>query len=889
VIRRAVRGLVGVLARGIIAASSVLVPWPDRRDWRQEWDAEVWHRLHTNGDGARLSSDAWLLVRCCGAFWHALWLLWDGGRIVESGIRDLGRAARSILRSPGFALVAITTLGLGIGASAAVFSVVDAVVLRPLPFSEPDRLVRVLMFRTNEAGSVVEASYPDLRDWSREVTRIEDLAAFATTAGGLPVEVGGALEELRGELVTWNLFSMLGARTVLGRTFAPEDDVVGAAHTVVLSEDLWRSRFGEDPGIVGRSLAIAGEPHEVIGVVGREFEYPVGAEMWIPMAPSVPAAYLDNRAVGFVNVLGRLAPGASRADALTELNGIVERVTNPELPASMASNVRFEDLTVELMGDTRPTLLVLLAATGLLLLIACANLANLQLVRAVSRRTDVAVRAALGAGRGRLVVESLLESTVLALVGGALGVALAWWSIPRLVALSPVVFFRGDSIELNGAVVAFSLAISAVALVLSGVLPAWMGTRQDAFGGLRIGTARGAGHRARRLMNGIVVLQFSLALVLAVGAGLLTRSFAALRGEDTGFARDGVLTVALPLFDARYEDPAASDTFFDEVIRGVREIPGVQDAGSILLRPLDSPNGYDVAFTIDGRTTEEQATYPFLNLEAATPGYFSTMSIPVLEGRGFGEGDREDAPPVVLLSEGTARRFWPSGGAVGSRIKFGGPDGNAAWMEVVGVVGDVRYRAMDTMRHDVYVPHRQSDLTLQHLVVRARGEPEALLAGIRSVVASVDPSVRPIDLATTSTLVSAATARPRFAVLLIGLLGGLALLLGAVGIHGVLSYSVGIRRHEVGVRLALGAEAGEVTRLVVWEGLRLAVLGLLIGLLVAGVASRLLGGLLYEVSATDTVTFVGAPTFLLAVAALTCLLPALRAARTDPVAAFRSD
>jgi len=487
------------------------------------------------------------------------------------------------------------------------------------------------------------------------------------------------------------------------------------------------------------------------------------------------------------------------------------------------------------------------------------------------------------------VVESLLESTVLAVVGGALGVALAWWSIPRLVGLSPVVFFRGDSIELNGTVVSFSAGITAVALILSGVLPAWLGTRPEAFRGLRIGTARGAGHRARRLMNGIVILQFSLALVLAVGAGLLARSFAALRGEDIGFAREGVVTVALPLFDSRYEDPAASDAFFDEVIEGVRQLPGVQDAGSILLRPLDSPNGYDVAFTIDGRTTEEQATYPFLNLEAATPGYFGAMSIPVLEGRGFGEGDREDAPPVVLLSEGTASRFWPNGGAVGSRIKFGGPEGNAAWMEVVGVVGDVRYRGMATPRHDVYVPYRQSDLTLQHLVVRARGAPEALLAGIRSVVESVDPSVRPLDLATTSTLVSAATARPRFAVLLIGLLGGLALLLGAVGIHGVLSYSVGIRRHEVGVRLALGAEAGEVTRLVVWEGLRLAVLGLLIGLLIAGSLSRVLGGLLYDVSPADPVTFVGAPAFLLAVAALTCLLPALRAARTDPVAAFRSD
>ncbi|MGD8289309.1 MAG: ABC transporter permease [Gemmatimonadota bacterium] len=882
------RSLVERAALAIVGMAGVLVPSHRRADFREEWRSEVWHHLHGRSGRRTVQSGVALLLRCSGAVWHALWILWEEGT-VEAVMRSAGRAVRRILRSPGFALVAITTLGLGIGASAAVFSVVDGVLLEPLPFWEPDRLVRVLMFRTNEAGTVVEASYPDLQDWSREVTRLEGLAGFATTASGLPVEVDGTLQELRGELVTWNLFTLLGARTVLGRTFAPEDDLPGAAHTVVLSEDLWRDRFGADPDMVGRSLTIAGEPHEVIGVVGREFEYPVGAEIWVPVAPAVPAAYLDARSVGFVNVLGRLTPGATCTEALAELNQIVERVTNPELPASMASNVRFEDLTVELLGDTRPTLVVLFGATGLLLLIACANVANLQLVRGVSRRTDVAVRAALGAGRRRLVLESLLESALLATLGGAVGVLLAWWSIPRLVALSPVLFFRGDAIALNGTVVAFATSVTAVALALFGVLPAWLGSRGDLFGALRIGSTRGAGRRTASLMGGMVVLQFSLALVLAVGAGLLTRSFARLHGEDTGFERQGVLTLALPLFDSRYEVSAASDAFFDEVVEGVRGLPGVQDAGAVLLRPLDSPNGYDVSFTIEGRPAEEQSTYPFLNLEAATPSYFNTMSIPVLEGRGISAEDREDAPPVVLLSEGAARRFWPDGGAVGARIKFGGPEGEAPWMEVVGVVGDVRYRGMDVPRHDVYVPYRQSDLTLQHLVVRGRGDPEVLAAGVRSVVRRIDPGVRPMDIATTTTLVSSATARPRFAVILIATLGVLALVLGAVGIYGVLSYSVGIRRHEVGVRLALGARPGGVTRLVVWEGVRLALLGLVIGLAIAGAGSGILRGLLYEVGTVDPVAFTFAPVFLLLVAALTCLGPALRAARTEPAAAFRSE
>lgn len=808
---------------------------------------------------------------------------------------DFRVALRGLFRAPAFTAVVVLTLALGLGANTAVFSVVYPVLLEPLPFAEPERLVRLYNHPVGNPEVTYEASIPDWRTFRESARTLDDLAGYATSSGGLLLELeDGSLERMGSGLVTWNLFSTLGVGPHLGRTFSADDDVTGAAPTVLLSEDLWRERFSADPAILGRTLEIEGETRTVIGILPQGVEYPVGARLWIPVATAVPESFLENAQLKFMNLVGRLQPGATLEQAQEEIRALQETVTNPPLPASAHSLATLGTLTEELVGDTRGPLLFLLGAALLLLGVAAANVGNLQLVRAVARRRELAVRAALGAGRRRIARLTLVESLWIALAAGVLGTGLAALGIERLMALNPQTFFRAGEVGIHPPVLGFTLLLVALAAGIFGLLPAWYGTHGPLARVLQSSQRSTGGRLGRRVLSGSVVAQVSLALVLLLGAGLLMRSFARLQAVDAGFSRQGVLTLAVPYLGDTYQDPASQDALYDRLVERVSALPGVEGAGGVLIRPLQSLVGYDFPLTVEGRPEEDQASNPLVNYQAVTPGTLRALGVPLLEGRAFTPADREDAPPVVIVSRPVAELLWPGESPVGQRLKWGGPESSNPWIEVVGVVGDGRYRRLEDVSLNVYVPHRQSPWPLQHLVVRSAGSnPTALLGAVRRAIRDVDPALRPVDVATTEQMVSRSLARPRFLTLLLGLFAALALVLGAVGLYGMLSYLVTLRRREIGIRMALGARPGDALQLALGRALWLTSTGIAAGLVAGLVLSRLLegmlSGVLYEVSHFDPWAFVAGPLGLLVVALLAALWPALRAGRVDPAEALRSE
>jgi len=804
----------------------------------------------------------------------------------EQTVQDFVVAVRQLRRQPGFASIAVLTLALGIGANAAMFSVVDAVLVRPLPYRDAGDLVRIRFTQGGADTGSMEVSLPDLADWQAEVRELAGLAAWASTAGGTVVDFGEEAEVIATGLVTWNTFELLGVPPLIGRGFEASDDVHGAAPVALLGEGLWRRRFGRDPAVLGRSLRIGGEDHTIVGVVPEEADFPVGSRLWLPVVSTVGPELTDNRQVAFLNVVGRIAPGSSVTSASTELEGIVERVTLPKHPQSRQGRAVFAPLREELVGGARAPLLVLMAASLLVLGIACANMANLQIVRGLGRRREYAVRGALGAGLGRLTRLSLVESGVLAALGLLAGLGLAHLTLAALLAMSPVSLFRGETIGVSGSVVAFASLLAILTAVLFGVLPIWHGARGQLAETLRQG--RGVAGGAGRAQGAFVVAQVGLALVLLIGAGLLVRSFARMQSVDTGFER-GTLMTDVALQGDAYQDPGRRLRFFEELVERTGGLPGVAAAGAVLARPFRGPNGFDAEFAILGRSDEEQAGYPFLNYEAATPGYFAAAGIPLLAGRGFEDSDDQDAAKVVIVSRAVAERFWPQGRALGERIKWGGTDAPGEWLEIVGIAGDARYRGVERVSLDAYVPARQSQWPLRTLVVRTDGDPEALLAGIRAELRRLDPEARAVEAATTARLIADSLQGPRFNTSVLGLFGLLALAIGAVGLYGVLAYDLALRTRELGIRMALGATPGGLVRLALRRGLWLTGAGLLLGLLAGSGLSRVVADQLFGVAALDPATFVATPLLLLAVGALASLIPARRAGRVDPLVALRED
>jgi putative ABC transport system permease protein len=797
-------------------------------------------------------------------------------------MNDLRFALRSLGKAPGFTAVAVLTLALGIGANTAVFSVVNSVLLTPLPYPHPDRLVLLWEAKDPARQGTNVVNPRNYLDWKDRAKTFTDLAALTWTditfTGDVP-------EMVEGRAVTPNFFSVLGVAPARGRTFTPEEARPGGPRVMVISDGLWRRRFGADPGIVGRVVSIAGGTATVIGIMPPTMRpMPWGdEEYWEPLRLDPADSGHHGR---YAMVVGRLRPGVTRQQAQSEMAGIAGQLER-EYPAfDTGWGVNVVGLTDQVVGSARTILLVLLGAVALVLLIACANVANLAVGRALGRRREVAVRAALGASRWRLIRQRLLESVVLALAGGLAGTLLAVWAVDLLLAVHPAAVPRLADIGVNARVLAVTALVSMVVGVGFGLVGAF-GDRAGPAAVLRGAMGRAtAGRAALRVRGGLVVTQVALALILLAGAGLLVRSIQKLTAIDPGFDPSHLLTVDLTLPAGSYAEPARRTAFFDQVLDRTRALPGVQGAGAVTFLPLMA-QGTATSFTVVGRPAPAPGQAPVAEIRSADPDYFRTMRIPLLRGRTPTAADGPHAPPVIVIDQTMARELWPGEDPIGRRVQVSWthPDVEE---EIVGVVGDVRGASLDApLRPRIYYPEAQEPSGSLWIVVRHTGNTAALTAALRGAVRDIDRNVPVQDVATMYTHLTQSMADRRYPMLLLSVFAGLALLLAAVGLYGVLAYMVGQRTQEIGVRLALGARPAEVLGLVMGQSLRLVGAGLVLGLTGALLATRVLRSLLYGVTPTDAVTLVGAVLGLVGVALLATAIPARRAARVAPMEALR--
>lgn len=802
-------------------------------------------------------------------------------------VQDLRHAARVLARRPGFTSVSVATLALGIGGATAIFSVADAVVLRPQPFADPESVYVLRHTDLKKNHPFVEVSYPDFVAWRDHARSFEHLAAMPSVNIAAVLTGRGEPTPIEGRWVSASFFDLLGTRPALGRVLNADDDRPGAAPVVVLSDGLWRERFAADPSIVGRALELDGRPVTVVGVMPPGFAYPARARMWTAIGAAAPPELLQMPGVGWMFVVGRLRPGVSLEAGTAELTALW-RNAQPDRDDGYA--VRATALTESILGRTRPALLALLGAVALVLLIACANVAGLLVVQTTERRSELALREALGASRTRLARSLLTESVLLAALGGALGLALASAAVPLLVALAPGDVPRLQDAALDVRALAFGIAAAMITAALAGLAPLWLlrGTSlEEAF---RAGARTLAAGRSR-LRGALVVAEVALALVMIVGAGLLVRTFLNLRQVPLGFDAERVLAMDVTASDTRYVTDAQWRDFYARLVERSRAIPGVESAAIVTLRPLWGTVGMDWPFAAEGQTQEEVERNPLLNLETVSGDYFRTMGIPIRRGRALAETDDASQPGAVVVSETMAARYWPGQDPIGKRIKIPLPDTpfDSQWLSVVGVAGDARYRELQAARLDLYMSYRQANHRPRHLLVRAAGDPQALAGSIRDVVRDLDPDVPVADVLTMSDAVASALGGPRFAARVFGAFALVGLLLSALGLYGLLAYSVSRRTREIGVRVALGAQAADVRRLVLREGLTLTLAGIAIGLVAAWGAARLLDALLFGVTAADPLTYAVGPAVLMAVATAACLLPARRATRVDPSVALRTE
>jgi putative ABC transport system permease protein len=803
---------------------------------------------------------------------------------------DVRYALRSLRRRPLLFLVAASALALGIGASTAVFSVVDAVLLRPLPFTDPDRLVLLWQSIPARNAPFVEVSYPYFLRMRARSRALAAMAAMPSVNSGFKL---GGREPVRveGRIVTGNFFDVLGAHAALGRTFVEAEDRVGAPRVVVVSHGLWQRQFGGDPALVGRTLDVDGTAMTVIGVMPREFRYPVGADLWTPLVPVIPEVVAKDN-VGWATLVARVAPGATLAQVRAELNDLNAEEVKSNAPSSPPVMVVLTPLAHDWFGPARPALLVLLGAVLLVLLLACANVSALLLARAATREREIAVRLALGASRGRLVRELLAEALVIALAGGLAGTLMAAGGLHALLSLVPAEIPRLEDTAIDPRVLGFALALTAVSALAAGLVPALLASRSSLTDLLAEG-ARSAGPAARQVRARAVLIatEAAVALVLLAGAGLLTRTFQNLRHVELGFDPRNVLTFEIDGPRGKYENPDARRQLYRALAERIDALPGVESAAAVFIRPLWGHVGSDWPLMVEGQSEAEAERNPPLNLQIVTHDFFRTMRMPVRQGRTFDDRDTAGVTPVVVVSEALARRYWPGQDPIGKRVRapMPSPPYTRTWMTVVGVVAPARYRELQQSRMDFYMSYLQSAEGLRHVVVRTTGDPLALTPAVRAAVRSLDRELILTDVTSMASLVSAALGGARFGMQLLAGFALVALLMAALGIYGVVAFVVSRRTREVGIRMALGARAADVLRLVLRQGMMPVLIGLAAGLVASLALGRLSAGLLFGVPPHDPATLAAAAAVLTASALLACALPARRAARIDPAQALRDE
>jgi putative ABC transport system permease protein len=814
---------------------------------------------------------------------------------MDTLLQDIRYSIRRLGKSPLFALIVVVTLSLGIGANTAIFSAVNAILLRPLPYADPGRLVTVNHFYPTLNNLKAPVSAAGFRDYQ---TRLRSFTSMAVETGWNANLTGvGDPVRLQGSRVTGRYFSTLGVPALLGRAVLPGEDSLGRDHVVVLSHGLWQRMFGGERSILGHRLSLNGESYEVIGVMPAGFRdfFNRNAEIWAPLG-FTPEQLAAGRTNEYLNLTARLGTGVPLEQASAELHELGERLKQ-EFAGEYAPSwtLTAEPLSRLATGDIRPALLVLLGAVGFVLLIACANVANLLLARAAGRTREIAVRTALGATRERLVRQLLTESVILSLAGGVLGLVLAWAGVRALVALKGANLPRADEIGIDGLVMLFTLVISLVTGVLFGLAPALHVSGADLHGNLKEG-ARGATsdrgtHAVRRLL---VVAELALALTLLTGAGLLVKSFARLQGVDPGFDPDDLLTFNLSLPSSRYRSDTAQIAFFDAAIPRIAQVPGIRAVGATSVLPF-SGSWSTASLEIEGYQAPQGQPGPWGDIRIVSPGFFEAMHVPLLKGRVLTDDDRAGSPLVAVIDNEFVRRYYPNQDPIGKRMTFGPPAGAAdtssrEWIQIVGVVGHTKHEGLAAEpRIQYYLPYRQSGTPMLTVAARTAGNPEGYVNAVRRAVREVDADQPIANVRTMDDLLDQSVGQRKLSMVLLSLFSGIAILLASVGIYGVMSYSVVQRSREIGVRIALGAERGDVLRLVLRQGMRMALAGVGAGLAIAFVLTRVIASQLYEVRATDPVTFVVVASLLTGVALVANLVPALRATRVDPAVILREE
>jgi predicted permease len=803
--------------------------------------------------------------------------------------QDARYALRQLARMPGFTIVSALTLAIGIGATTAIFSIVNAVVLRPLPFPDPDRLVRLYSNRRGADGSTSAANFVAWRERARSFSQLVpvEYRNFTLLTGDRPAE------QVTGERVSADFFPALGIGMRLGRPFSKEEDQPGRDNVVILNERFWKSRFNGDSSIVGRSVRLNAVEHVVIGVVSPQADV-LGADasVWVPIALT-PEERADSRK-GYLDVFARLAPGVSLAQAQTEMSAIAKRLET-ELEENRENGVRIASLTDVFVGSYRSRLFILLGAVGFVLLIACVNVANLLLARGAARGKEISIRAALGAGRGRVLRQLFTESVVLAGIGGTIGLVLAFWGVRALKAVAPDGVPRLDEAGLDLVTVAFALGATVLSSIVFGLAPALRTARSDLQASLREGGRASSLVARDRVRQLLVAAEVALSLMLLVGAGLLIRSGIILQGVQPGFTTARVFSAWLSLPPTQYESVESVRTAYDRILTEVRAVPGVEAAAGITVIPMTGLSA-QANFIPEGRS-EDPANSISFNFRIATPGVFRTLQIPVKQGRDFDDRDVAASPCVLVVNEAAAKKAWPNENPLGKRIP--GPrdaSGQRTMCSVVGVVGDAHDDGLrEPVRPQIYFAAAQAPAAFWNamqrsmfILARTAGDPRAMTKQLQSAVGRVDPTLPMFDVRSMEERISASLATGRFNTMLLTTLGAIGLLLAAVGIYGVVAYFVTQRTGEIGLRMALGATPGRVLRLVVGQGMRPVVLGIVIGVALAGAASRLLASLVFGVGTRDPVTFVAVPAVLAVVAIAASVVPARRAVRVEPTKALQS-